>query len=124
TFMGAKFTASEEALAPILTEAGRRGLVFLDNGSSARSLISRLGPETGTAVARAETVIDAVPTAQAIDAALAALENEARKQGAVIGVASALPLTIERIEEWAGQLTSKGIALVPVSAVVKRTNPS
>ncbi len=124
TFMGAKFTASEEALAPILTEAGRRGLVFLDNGSSARSLISQLGPETGTAVARAETIIDAVPTAQAIDAALAALENEARKQGAVIGVASALPLTIERIEEWAGQLTSKGIALVPVSAVVKRTNPS
>lgn len=122
--MGAKFTASEEALAPILTETGRRGLVFLDNGTSPRSLVPQLGPESGTAVARAELVVDAVPDAGAIDAALARLEEVAHREGAAIGVASSLPITVERIESWAGQLTSKGIALVPVSAVVKRSNPS
>jgi polysaccharide deacetylase 2 family uncharacterized protein YibQ len=124
SYMGAKFTASEEALAPVLTEAARRGLVFLDNGSSPRSLVSKLGPEAGATVARAELVIDATPSAEAIDAALVRLEDQARKDGAVIGVASALPVTIGRLEQWAGQLTSKGIALVPVSAVVKRSNPS
>lgn len=123
-YMGAKFTASEEALAPVLTEVARRGLVFLDNGASPRSLISKLGPDTGTLTARAELVIDATPSAEAIDAALVKLEDLARRRGGVIGVASALPITLSRIEQWAGQLTAKGIALVPVSAVVKRSDPS
>ena len=123
-YMGAKFTASEEALAPVLTEVARRGLVFLDTGSSPRSLISKLGPDAGALTARAELVIDATPSAEAIDAALIKLEDMARRQGGVIGVASALPVTLSRIEQWAGQLTAKGIALVPVSAVVKRSNPS
>lgn len=124
SFMGAKFTTSEAALAPVLTETGRRGLVFLDNLTSPRGVIDKLGPETGAATARAELVIDANPEAGAIDAALAKLEEQARREGAVIGVASALPVTISRLEHWASQLTAKGIALVPVSAVVKRSNPS
>jgi uncharacterized protein len=124
TYMGAKFTASEEALGPVLTEIGRRGLVFVDNGSSPRSLVSKVGPETGAITARAELVIDATPNAEDIDAALARLEEKAKREGAVIGFASPLPITVERLEQWAGQLTAKGIALVPVSAVVKRFNPS
>lgn len=123
-YMGQKFTASEEALAPVLTEIGRRGLVFVDNGMSPRSLVSKVGPETGTVTARAELVIDATPNADDIDAALIRLEEKAKREGAVIGFASPLPVTIARIEAWAGQLTAKGIALVPVSAVVKRFNPS
>jgi polysaccharide deacetylase 2 family uncharacterized protein YibQ len=124
SYMGAKFTASEEALAPVLTEIGRRGLVFVDNGSSPRSLVSKVGPETGAVTVRAELVIDATPNADDIDAALIRLEEKAIREGAVIGFASPLPITISRLEQWAGQLTSKGIALVPVSAVVKRFNPS
>jgi polysaccharide deacetylase 2 family uncharacterized protein YibQ len=124
SYMGAKFTASEASLAPVLTEVGRRGLVFVDNGASPRSLISKIGPETGTSTARAELVIDATPTAEAIDASLIRLEEQAKRDGAVIGFASPLPVTISRLEQWAGQLTAKGIALVPVSAVVKRFNPS
>jgi polysaccharide deacetylase 2 family uncharacterized protein YibQ len=124
SFMGEKFTASEEAMAPVLTEAARRGLVFFDSLASPRGVAVPLGPETGASVAQAELVIDAVPTPEAIDAALAKLEDQARKTGAVIGVASALPVTLGRIEQWAGQLTNKGIALVPVSAVVKRANAS
>jgi uncharacterized protein len=124
SYMGQKFTASEEALAPVLTEIGRRGLVFVDNGLSPRSLVSKIGPASGTVTARAELVIDATPNADDIDAALIRLEEQAKREGAVIGFASPLPVTIQRIEHWAGQLTAKGIALVPVSAVVKRFNPS
>jgi polysaccharide deacetylase 2 family uncharacterized protein YibQ len=124
SYMGAKFTASEEALAPVLTEIGRRGLVFVDNASSPRSVVSKVGPESGATTVRAELVIDATPNAEDIDAALIRLEEKAKREGAVIGYASPLPVTIARIELWASQLTSKGIALVPVSAVVKRFNPS
>ena len=42
--MGAKLTADEAALAPILREIGGRGLVFLDDGSSSRSLVGAVAP--------------------------------------------------------------------------------
>ena len=43
-FMGAKLTSDEAALAPILREIGGRGLVFLDDGSSSRSLVGAVAP--------------------------------------------------------------------------------
>ena len=46
-------------------------------------------------------MIDAVPTAAAIDNALARLEAIARNRGIAVGAASALPITIGRIAEWA-----------------------
>ena len=36
-FMGARFTASDSALAPVLRELSKRGLIYVDDGSSPRS---------------------------------------------------------------------------------------
>jgi polysaccharide deacetylase 2 family uncharacterized protein YibQ len=36
-YMGARFTASEQGLAPVLRDVAKRGLVFVDDGSSART---------------------------------------------------------------------------------------
>ena len=41
-FMGARFTASEPALAPVLKEASQRGLIYVDDGSSHRSLAGQV----------------------------------------------------------------------------------
>ena len=49
------------------------------------------------AFAKADAVLDAVPTAADIDSALARLEATARNRGVAVGAASALPVTIERI---------------------------
>ena len=46
--------------------------------------------------AKADLTIDAVPTAVEIDRALAKLETIARERGIAVGVASALPISIER----------------------------
>lgn len=124
TDMGEKFATSESALAPILTETARRGLVFVDATAMPGSIIGKIGPIFGASVERAELVVDATPNAQAIDAALAQLEERARRDGAAIGVASPYPVTLERLEQWVAGLPAKGIVLVPVSAVVKRSNPS
>ena len=50
--MGAKFTASEAALAPVLREIGSRGLLFLDDGSSPRSLVSSVAASAKVQAAR------------------------------------------------------------------------
>jgi len=114
-FMGAKLTADAAALAPILREIAGRGLTFLDDGSSSRSLVKSVGPASRLPVARADVVLDAVPRADAIDAELARLEETARKKGLAIGSASAMPLTVERVARWAKALEGRGILLVPAS---------
>jgi polysaccharide deacetylase 2 family uncharacterized protein YibQ len=115
-FMGAKLTADEAALAPILREIGGRGLTFLDDGSSSRSLAVALGPASRTPAAQADLVLDGVPRPELIDKELAKLEETARRKGFAIGTASALPLTVERIARWARSLESRNILLVPVSS--------
>ena len=61
-------------------------------------------------------VVDGVTRADAIDKELAALENLAREQGIVVAAASALPVSIERINRWAQSLDAKKLVIVPVSA--------
>jgi uncharacterized protein len=114
-FMGAKLTADEAALSPILREIGSRGLAFLDDGSSSRSVASAVAASAQMPAARADVVVDGTPHADAIDKELARLEEMAKKRGFAIGTASALPLTVDRIARWARALEAKNIQLVPVS---------
>ena len=51
--------------------------------------------------AKADIVLDAVPTPAEIDHALARLEMAAREHGIAVGYANALPATIARIAAWA-----------------------
>ena len=55
-------------------------------------------------------VIDAVPTAAEIDRALARLETVARERGIAVGIAGALPVSIDRIAKWAKAAESRGFA--------------
>ncbi len=116
TYQGAKFTAQSSALSPVLQEISARGLMILDDGSSPRSLVSALAPEAGTPFVHGSVSIDTPPKPEAIDAALAKLEAEARKSGGAVGVANGYPASIEQLANWAKGLESRGIALVPVSA--------
>ncbi len=119
--MGARFTSSEPALAPVLREAAKRGLIYLDDGSSPRSVAREIAAANNLAFARADAVIDAVPTAADVDRALGRLETMARERGIAVGVASALPVSIERIAKWAKAAEGRGVQLIPISAVAKRT---
>jgi polysaccharide deacetylase 2 family uncharacterized protein YibQ len=118
-FMGARITADEAAMTPILRDIGARGLGFVDDGSSSRSLATTAAQKTGTPATKADRVIDGVARADEIDRELARLEEIARQRGVAVGSASALPLTIERLARWSKGLEAKGILLVPVSSVLR-----
>ena len=119
-YLGGKFTADRGAFAPVLAELAARGLGYLDDGSSPRSLVRDLAPAAHIRSAVADVVIDANPTPEAIEAQLARLEALARKQDGVIGVATALPVSLDHIAHWAATLESRGLALAPVSALLTR----
>ena len=72
--MGNRFTASERALTPVLYEITKRGLIYLDDGASPRSLASQIAGANNLPFAKAEVVLDAMPTPINIDRALTRLE--------------------------------------------------
>jgi polysaccharide deacetylase 2 family uncharacterized protein YibQ len=115
--MGARFTASEQSFAPILRESARRGLIFVDDGSNPRSIAGRIAGATNLPFAKADVVLDSVPTAAEIDHALGRLEMAAREHGVAVGISSALPVSIKHIAEWAKAAESHGLLLVPITAV-------
>ena len=115
-YMGAELIANGQALAPMMAELGRRGLVFMDDGSYARSQAEDAGQRAGIAVRRAHIMIDGDIGEAAIGEALQQLEAMAARQGLAVGVGSGLPSTIKAVAQWAETAKSRGIVLVPVSA--------
>ena len=122
-FLGGRLTSDESALSPLLREFAGRGLMVVDDGSSPRSLLASSATRAQIPAVKIDRVIDSVTRADAIDKELATLETLARDQGVVIAAASALPVSIERINRWAQSLEAKKIALVPVSAARGFRNP-
>jgi len=123
-FMGARFTSAEQALAPVLKEAARRGLIYVDDGSSPRSLAGQIAGANHLPFAKAEVVLDAVPASVHIDRALAKLEALARQHGSAFGIASALPASIDRIAQWAKAAEARGMVLVPITAIALKPKSS
>ncbi len=119
-YMGSRFTASEPAFAPVLREVAKRGLMYLDDGSSPRSLAGQIAVGNGLPFVKANATLDSVPTPNEIDRALMRLETMARDKGIAIGVATALPVSIARIAKWAKAVRSRGFLLVPISATVNK----
>jgi len=123
-FMGARFTSSEPALSPVLREVGKRGLIYMDDGGSPRSLAGQITNANNLPFAKADIVLDSVPTPANIDRALTRLEALARERGVAVGMATASPASIDRIAQWAKALEGRGISLVPITAVTIKPKSS
>jgi uncharacterized protein len=120
-FMGARFVVTDAVMQPIVREAAKRGLGYLDDGSAPRSIAPTLAAGQAMPFAKADLSIDAVPTSVEIDRALAKLETLAKERGTAIGIASALPISIERIGVWIKALESRGIMLVPLTTAMLKS---
>jgi polysaccharide deacetylase 2 family uncharacterized protein YibQ len=120
-FMGARFTATDAVMQPIIREAAKRGLGYLDDGSSPRSTAPSLTAAQSMPFAKADFTIDAVPTSAEIDRTLVKLETLAKERGLAVGVASALPISIERLAAWIKTLDSRGIMLVPLTTAMLKS---
>jgi polysaccharide deacetylase 2 family uncharacterized protein YibQ len=90
--------------------------MYLDDGSSPRSLAGQIATANGLPFAKATVLLDAVATPNEIDRALMRLESIARDGGIAVGVTGALPVSIARIAKWAKAAESRGFLLVPISA--------
>jgi len=120
-FMGARFVATDAVMQPIIREAAKRGLGYLDDGSTPRSAAPALAAGQAMPFAKADFTIDSVPTSAEIDRTLLKLETLAKERGLAVGVASALPISIERIAAWIKTLENRGILLVPLTTAMLKS---
>lgn len=123
-FMGARFVATEPAMQAVIRDAAKRGLGYLDDGTAPRSVAGTLAKSLAIPFARADLTIDQVPAGADIDKALARLESIAKERGSAVGMASALPVTIERIVNWSKSLESRGILLAPLTTAMLKSKSS
>jgi len=118
-FMGSRFTTSAEALRPVLAEIKRRGLLFLDSRSSARSVAPDIAREIALPHAVNNRFIDNEASRSAIDGRLAEAERLAKRRGYAVAMGFPYPVTIERVAVWAAELDSRGVVLAPISAMAR-----
>jgi polysaccharide deacetylase 2 family uncharacterized protein YibQ len=115
--MGARFASEPSAMAPFVGEVAKRGLVYLDDGSLPRS---GGGPAVaGSAMLRADVVLDADTSPAAIDARLDELARLAADKGYAIATGTAFTATVDRVAAFAKAAAGRGIALVPITALLK-----
>ncbi|HAH64587.1 MAG TPA: hypothetical protein DCL72_03715 [Rhizobiales bacterium] len=122
--MGAKFEAARDSLLPVLEEMKRRGLLFVDDGSSQQSAAGQIASTIGLDYSAVSVQIDAGASPADMAKQLAQLEALAKERGTAIGVAKAKPATVKQLADWAAKLEAKGFVLVPVSTVVRSQRQS
>src|SRR5262249_26096823 len=106
-----------QAMSPLMAELGKRGLMYLDDGSSARTLAPELSLKNGVPIAVGDTTIDAVKDRGEILKKLDQLESTARAKGFASGSGSAFDVPVDTVSSWVNEAKKRGIEIVPVSAV-------
>ncbi len=116
--MGSRFTTSRRAMEPILREVKNRGLIFLDRRTAEQSLVPQIAREIGLVSAINNRSVDERQASRvAIDARLAQIERIALSEGFAVAMAQPYPVTLERLAEWATELTGRGFVIAPISAL-------
>lgn len=118
-FMGGRFLSDPTALEPVMRDLAGRGLMFVDDGTSARSLTDRFAKTLAIPFAASDMVLDATQERGYILSKLDDLERTARRNGAAVGVASAFDVSVDAIATWAEEAKARGIEIVSASAVAE-----
>ncbi|MCX8999535.1 divergent polysaccharide deacetylase family protein [Rhizobiaceae bacterium BDR2-2] len=116
-YMGARFLADAEALEPVMRDIGERGLLFLDDGSSARSQTGALARTLGVRHSFGDLQIDGMVSTDAILKKLDELERIARRNGTAVGIGFAFDETIEAVAQWSEEAQGRGIEIVGVASL-------
>jgi polysaccharide deacetylase 2 family uncharacterized protein YibQ len=119
-YMGGRFLSDADAVEPVMRDIADRGLLFLDDGSSAQSLSGTVAGALDMPHAFADIQLDGTLSRDAILRKLDELERIARRNGTAIGVASAFDESVAAIADWSQEASRRGIEIVGVAALADK----
>jgi len=117
--MGSRFTSRPQGMAVVLQEVARRGLLYLDSRTTARTLGARLARSYGVPSAERSVFIDNIRSVPEIRRQLARLERRARRDGFAVGIGHPHDVTLAVLEDWLANARGRGITLVPITRIAQ-----
>lgn len=121
--MGSRLTRNADAMAMLLTDLQRRGLLFLDSRTGGHTVAASTGRALGVTTLERDVFLDNVVAAENIRAQLRKAEETARRNGYAIAIGHPHALTLAVLAEWAAGLEARGFVLAPLSAVTRISKP-
>lgn len=116
-YMGGRFVGERATMSVLMDELARRGLMYLDDGSSARSQAEELAKSFRAPFAAADIPLDQVRDRGEVLRKLDEVERTARANGFAVGIGSAFDVTVDAVAQWAAEARMRGIEIVPISAL-------
>jgi len=116
--MGSRLTSNEAAMQTVISTLKKRNLFFIDSRTIGSTVAADIARDNGLAYAERDIFLDHEITPAFIRGALAKLEDKARSQGYAIAIGHPHKETIDALKDWLPTLQSKGLTLVPASAVL------
>lgn len=116
-YLGARFTSEPGAFDPIMKDIGERGLMYLDDGTSARSQAEGLAAASRAPFAAADLTIDAVQDKAEILKMLDQAEATARAKGTAIAIGTGFDITVDAVADWVKGAKKRGIEIVGAASL-------
>ena len=118
--MGSRFTADAAAMTGVLDELRRRGLMFLDSRTTARTKGRALAEASGVPFVERDVFLDNELSAAAVGRQLDLAAAIARREGHAVAIGHPHTVTLEVLERRLPELERRGFVLVPVAAIAAR----
>lgn len=118
--MGSKFTADRARMDVVMAELKSRGLLWLDSKTTPGSAGTSAAQAAGVPFVERDVFIDNEQSVTAVLAQLAAAEKIARSRGSAVAIGHPHDATLEALGQWLPTLAGKGIALAPVTEILRR----
>ena len=111
---GERFASMEQSYLALQESLRNRGLLFVD----ARPGVAGPARAWGRSV---DVILDEPATRTEIERRLVELETIAKARGSALGLAhAATPVVVDRLVAWASGLERRGVALAPISVLIRR----
>ncbi|MCP1335802.1 divergent polysaccharide deacetylase family protein [Futiania mangrovi] len=117
--MGSLVTADQDAMTVVMDELSRRGLLFVDSRTSAKSVAGPLARRMQLPNVDRDVFIDYEDVQGSIQEQLEILERKAKKYGFAVGIGHPRPMTLDMLEPWLKSIEDRGFVIVPVTTIVK-----
>ena len=117
--MGSRFTSHAELLRPVLEEIDRRGLLFVDSITSSKTTGYRLASELGLPFAVRDVFLDNELNPAYIQKQLKEVEETAQRKGFAVAIGHPHDVTIDVLDSWIKELPDRGLALAPITTIIK-----
>lgn len=116
--MGSGGTSNQELMRTVLGELKRRGLFFLDSGTTSKSVAPGIGYQLGVPVLRRDVFLDNEDSKEAVRKKVRELAQIARKKGYAIGIGHYRTNTLSVLKEEIPRLKRSGFQIFSLSDLV------